>query len=711
MNQDLFVHLPERIGGLRDLAYNLWWSWQPDARDLFRDMGLYPWRQSGHNPIRMLTMLPAEVLTGAAGDPEYLQHYDMVMARFEEEIRSTAGWFENTYTAPVAPIAYMSFEYGLHPSLPIYAGGLGILAGDHLKEASDLGLPLVAVGMIYSDGYVRQRIRADGWQEDIETRLDRTCDPITPVLDEQGNQLVVQVPIFDPPLHVAVWKVAVGRIPLYLMDTELETNQPWEQAIAQHLYAGNVEQRLKQEIVLGMGGMEVLEALDIHPAALHLNEGHPAFAILERIRARVEAGDDFEQAFQRVRTSTIFTTHTPVAAGTDVYPFQLMEQYFGAYCPRLGTDLRTLLDKGANPQEPKAGFNMTVFALRAARFRNAVSKRHGEVARQMWAGLWPDKKPEEVPIEVITNGVHLPTWIELTQLQPLLLRHLGLDWLEKQDRAEVWKAVDEISDEELWHLHQDRKAILIGQIVERARSRWYMEKVIASSVLACGALLDPDILTIGFARRFTGYKRADLIFHDLERIKRILTDPLRPLQIVFAGIAHPADNDGKHLIQHIVQLAQNPDYAGRIAFVENYDQQLAQYLVHGVDIWLNNPLPPLEASGTSGMKAAVNGVPNLSILDGWWIEGYDGGNGWAFGSEEVQGDRTATDAAALYRLLEEQVIPMYYERSDDGVPHDFVKVSKAAIKSVAPAFSTRRMVKEYVNLFYAFALDTKRRKE
>ncbi len=708
MNQAIFPHFPERISGLRDLAYNLWWSWQPDARNLFRDLGLYAWRQSGHNPIRMLATLAADVLANAAADREYLKRYDAVMARFEKEIRSTAGWFENTYTTPQAPIAYLSFEYGLHASLPIYAGGLGILAGDHLKEASDLGLPLVAVGMIYADGYVLQHIRADGWQEDVTTALDRTFDPITPVLDDQGKQLVVQVPLFDPPLHVAVWKVAVGRIPLYLMDTDLEINQPWERAIAQHLYAGNLEQRLKQEIVLGMGGIKVLEALGIRPAALHLNEGHPAFAILERIRQRMEAGEDFEHAFDRVSASTIFTTHTPVAAGTDVFPFQLMEQYFGAYCTRLGINLDKLLEKGAHPQDPKAGFNMTVFALRSTRFHNAVSKRHGEVARQMWAGLWPDKAANEVPIAAITNGIHLPSWIELVHLQPLLQRYLGPNWVEKQDQPEVWEKIEAIPDEVLWQIHQNSKVMLIGQINERARSRWQNDPA-SGSVEAFGALLNPDVLTIGFARRFTGYKRADLIFHDLERIKHLLTDLQRPVQIIFAGIAHPADNEGKRLIQSVVQRAQDSTFAGRIAFVENYDQQLAQYLVHGVDVWLNNPLPPLEASGTSGMKAAVNGAPNLSILDGWWLEGYNGENGWAFGGEDIQGDRTDADAGQLYQLLEEKVIQLYYARSDDGVPHGFIKVAKAAIKSVAPRFSTRRMVKEYVNQFYQLALEVKQK--
>ncbi len=654
-------------------------------------------------------MLPVDVLVEAAADPEYLRRYDAVMRRFEKEINSITGWFEERYGQPAAPLAYMSFEYGLHASLPTYAGGLGILAGDHLKECSDLGVPLVAVGMIYSQGYVQQRIGEDGWQENVQTTLNRTYDPILPVLDAQGNQLVVQMPIFDPPLHVAVWKVNVGRVPLYLIDTDLEINQPWERTITPHLYAGNAEQRLKQEIVLGMGGMRVLEALGIRPAALHINEGHPAFAILERIRVKVQDGIDFEQAFQQVRETTIFTTHTPVAAGTDVYSFPLMEQYFDTYCSSLGTDKSTLLKLGINPNDPNAGFNMTVFALRAALFCNAVSKRHGEVARQMWAALWPDKPVENVPISAITNGVHLPSWIELVQLQPLLSRQLGPEWVKVQDQPEAWQKVDEIPDTELWRLHQDRKVLLMSLINERARQRWHQDRIAASSVLAFGALLDPEILTIGFARRFTGYKRADLIFHDLQRIQRMLTNPLRPLQLIFAGIAHPADNEGKRLIQKIVQLARDPECAGCIAFVEGYDQQLAQYLVHGVDVWLNNPLPPLEASGTSGMKAAVNGVPNLSILDGWWIEGYNGNDGWAFGEADTPGDRTAADSEALYRLLEEKVVPLYYERSDDGVPHDFVKIMKAAIKSVAPVFSTRRMVKEYVDRFYASALALRNR--
>jgi starch phosphorylase len=696
--------LPERLQGLGDLAYNLWWSWQVEARNLFRDLGLQAWRASGHNPIRMLAMLPAEVLKEAASDPQYVRRYEAVMARMQAEIGTNKGWFSETYSKPAAPLAYMSAEYGLHASLPTYAGGLGILAGDHLKECSDLGVPLVGVGLIYSAGYVQQRIREDGWQEDIETVLERTYDPIHPVLDASGNPLRVQVPVFDPPVHVAAWRVSVGRVTLYLMGTDLEVNQPWDQAIAQHLYASNPEQRLRQEIVLGMGGMRLLETLGVNPAGLHINEGHPALAILERIRRRVMQGESFEDAFQKVRDTMIFTTHTPVAAGTDVYSFSLMEKYFGSYCRELGVDPQKLLELGINPQDPNAGFNMTVFALRAARFSNAVSQRHGEIARKMWASLWPDKPEAEVPIAAITNGVHLPSWIELVELQPLLGRVLGRNWVDVQDQVENWQAIEQITDEDLWSFHQRCKVLLISQINEQARKRWHDDQAAASSILAFGALLDPEILTIGFARRFTGYKRADLIFTDMARIRTMVNEPLRPIQFIFAGIAHPADTEGKRLIQRVAHLGQDPSFAGRVAFVEDYDQQLAQYLVHGVDVWLNNPLPPLEASGTSGMKAAVNGTPNLAILDGWWIEGYHEGNGWAFGGEAIEGDRTASDAEALYRLLEQEIIPRYYERTDDEIPHEFVRVMKKAIETAAPAFSARRMVKAYVSRCYAPAL-------
>jgi starch phosphorylase len=695
-----FSNLPDRIRGLKDLAYNLWWSWHPQARELFRILNLQAWRESNHNPVRELSILSEDTYSKVLEDRDFLSHYDAVMDQFAAETDSPAGWFSAEYGHLKSPIAYFSAEYGLHVSLPVYAGGLGILAGDYVKECSDLGIPLVALGLIYSEGYVVQRIREDGWQEDIEASLDRSYDPIVPVLDENGVQLTIQVPLFEPPVHVAIWKVNVGRVPLYLMDTDLDINQPWDRAIAQRLYAGNPEQRLRQEIVLGMGGMRVLEKLGVQLGALHINEGHPALAIFERVRKRILDGMSSDEALQQVRESTVFTTHTPVPAGTDVFPFQLMDKYFSQYYDDLGMDRETFMQLGVNPQDPNAGFNMTVFALRAAGFSNAVSKRHGEVARKMWAGLWPEKKQDEVPIPSITNGVHLPSWISPLKIQPLLDRYLGSAWLMDQERTGIWEPVDDIPDEELWELHQDLKISLIDQIDKRARRRWHMDKVASSNVVAFGALLERDALTLGFARRFTDYKRPDLILHDLERFKRLVSDPLRPVQIVFAGKAHPADMDGKRLIQKIFQLAKDPEFCGRIAFVEDYDQQLAKYMVQGVDVWLNNPIPPLEASGTSGMKASVNGVPTLSILDGWWIEGYQEGNGWAFGAEEVEGDRTQMDAASIYEILEQKIIPIYYQRSEDGVPHEFVRIMKSAIKSVAPRFSTRRMAKEYVSNCY-----------
>lgn len=698
--------LPERIAGLGRLAYNLWWSWHRPAWHLFQVLAPHAWRDSDHNPIHMLTMLPEDLLADAAQNEAFLEHYDAVMDRFQRATDAENGWFTETYGEVEAPLAYFSAEYGLHSSLPVYAGGLGVLAGDYLKECSDLAVPIVAIGMIYSQAYVHQRLRQDGWQKDVEETLDRTDDPITRVLDDQGEPLTVQVPALDPPLHVGVWEVKVGRVRLYLLDPDLEVNRPWDRNIASRLYVSDDEQRLRQEILLGMGGMRVLATLGIEPAALHLNEGHSFLAVLERIRPRVEAGASFEDALDDVRQSTIFTTHTPVPAGTDVFPFQLIEKYLDGYLSQLGTDRDTFLELGTNPNEPEAGFNTTVFALRTAAFRNGVSQRHGEVARQMWSHLWPDRKQDDVPIDAITNGVHLPSWIDASWLQPVLDQHLDGDWIERQDEAEIWESVAEIPDDMLWEAHQSLKSDMLAEIDSRARARWQEGQMPAGSVIAFGALLDPEVLTLGFARRFTDYKRPDLILHDMERFRQLVTDPLQPVQIIFAGEAHPDDVAGKRLIQKIFQVAQDPEFAGRIAFVEDYDQELASYMVHGVDVWLNNPVPPQEASGTSGMKASLNGVPNLSILDGWWIEGYSGENGWAFGAQETQDreERRAPDAAAIYRLLEDEIIPRYYERSDDGSPHQFILVMKESIKTVAPQFGTRRMVKAYVRRFYNEAI-------
>jgi starch phosphorylase len=633
-----------------------------------------------------------------------LRHYDEVLSQFRKDMEEkVCAYLKHIPDTGRRPIAYFSAEYGLHHSLPFYAGGLGFLAGDYIKECSDLRVPLVAVGFMYPEGYVRQRIREDGWQENLDQILDRDAASISRVFNEKGEQIVVKVPLTEPPIHVAVWKVDVGRVCLYLMDTDIEINDPWNRSISARLYSGDVEQRLRQEIILGIGGSEVLEALGIKHSVLHLNEGHAAFALLERIRDGVQGGMNYEEAADQVKRTSVFTTHTPVPAGHDVFPFQLMEKYFHSYWPALGLDRDRFLRLGVHPSDPNAGFNMTAFALRMSGYRNGVSKKHGEVARRMWQALWPELPGDKVPIDYITNGVHVPTWIE-PKLELLFNQYLGSDWLEDHDNPSLWELVEKIPDDELWKTHYWLKIKLIDAIRERSRERWAKERVSPSIVLAGGALLDPSVLTLGFARRFATYKRADLIFYDLERLKNLLNDPSRPIQIIFAGKAHPADDPGKQVLQRVFNETRDPATGGRIAFVEDYGEQFAQYMVHGVDVWLNNPVPPMEACGTSGMKAALNGVPHLSIMDGWWMEGFNRKNGWAFGQEESGHNGGPADADAIYRILEEEVIPLYYKVSDDGTPHDWVKVMKESIKSNGPRFSTRRMVKEYIQKFYTKAL-------
>ena len=688
------------LEGLGKIADNLWWSWHPSARMLFKSMTRQGWKESGHNPFKMLAGLPGEYIDRALKDPGYLGQCDQVLAAFERDLKTGGSWFfENVPEARDAVIAYFSAEYGLHHSLPFYAGGLGFLAGDFIKECSDLGVPIVAVGFMYPEGYVRQRIRADGWQENMDEVLDRDAASISRVLDGEGKQVVVRVPFIEPAIHVAVWRVDVGRVVLYLMDTDIDLNDPWNRTISQHLYIGDTEQRLRQEIVLGIGGSEVLNALGIKHTILHLNEGHAAFALLERIRERVEGGLAFQDARERVKATSVFTTHTPVPAGNDIYPFPLIEKYFSNYWVSLGIDHDAFLQMGIDPREPQAGFNLTVFALRMSEYRYGVSKRHCEVARKMWSGLWPATAEGKVPIGHVTNGIHVPTWIE-PKMELLFNKYMGLGWREEHDDPAIWARIGDIPDDELWKTHYWLKIKLIDAIRDQARQSWTQEHGGPTMVLAGGTLLDHSILTIGFARRFATYKRADLILYDLERLKKLVNDRWQPIQIIFAGKAHPSDDPGKRILQKVISVAQNADFGGRIAFVADYGEQLAQYMVHGVDVWLNNPIPPMEASGTSGMKAALNGVPHLSILDGWWIEGYNGKNGWAFGSKEEGADRDGADAGELYDLLEKEIIPLYYNQSEDGVPHGWVKIMKESIISNAPRFSARRMVKEYIGKYY-----------
>ncbi len=701
---NLFPNLPQRLIGLGELAKNLWWSWHPAARMLFKRLDRQVWKETGHNPDKTLKELKREVLESAAHDPDYLKCYDEVLSRFRKDTtEGTCSYLQNAAALNTDPVAYFSAEFGLHHSIPFYAGGLGFLAGDLLKECSDLKVPIVGVGFMYPEGYFRQHIREDGWQEQTDQILDRDAASITRVMNEKGEQVVVKVPLMEPAIYVAVWKISVGKVCLFLMDTDIEMNDPWNRQISAHLYIGDMEHRLRQEIVLGIGGSEVLEKLEIRYSVLHLNEGHPAFALLEEIRDRVQRGMGFEEACHQVRAVTVFTTHTPVAAGHDVFPFFLMEKYFRSYWPSLGLNHDTFLQLGAHPEYPGAGFNMTAFALRMSGYRNGVSEKHGQVTRRMWHSIWPGVPEEKAPIDHVTNGVHVPTWIE-PKMELLFNQYLGPDWLEHHDDPQLWESIENIPDDVLWKTHYWLKIKLIDAIRERSRQRWTEERVSPSIALAGGALLDPSVLTIGFARRFATYKRGDLLFHDIPRLKKLLNDRWQPIQIIFAGKAHPADDPGKRILQRVFNATRDPEFGGRIAFVENYGEQFAQYMVHGVDVWLNNPIPPMEASGTSGMKAALNGVPHLSILDGWWAEGFNENNGWAFGPDTANANRDEADAAAVYDLLGKRVIPLYYTVADDGVRHDWVKVMKETIKSNAAKFSARRMVKEYIQKYYANAL-------
>jgi len=703
-----FSHVPGRLSGLVDLAYNLWWSWHPEARVLFKQINQQAWKKSVHNPVKMLQEIPAEFFDSLLSNPEYLRRYDIIMNRFSRYMGNRNGWFSEQYPKRRSlTIAYFSAEYGLHHSLPFYAGGLGFLAGDHLKECSDLGIPLVAVGYMYSEGYLHQHIRPDGWQDNITEVLDRDAAPIIRVMNDSGDQMVIRVPFIEPPIFVAVWRVNVGKVPLYLLDTDIPANIPANRTISHRLYTEQTEQRLQQEIVLGIGGRKVLNDLGIEFSALHLNEGHPAFAQLERIRERVEKGMTFKDALVQVKGTSVFTTHTPVPAGNDIFPFDLMDTYFSRYYHQLGIDRDTFFQLGHHPCDARAGFNMTAFALRMTEYHNGVSKRHGMIARGLWRCMWPDLAEQEIPIDHITNGVHLPTWLN-PRMEDLYSKYFNSTdplWQINHDNPEIWQLIDEIPDKEIWEIHTWLKQKLLNRIRERKRINWETHLKEPSNLVADGLMLNPSVLTIGFARRFSTYKRADLIFHDPARLRQILNNPWRPVQIIFAGKAHPADYEGKLILQRIYEFAQQPEFGGRIGFVEDYGEQMAQYLVHGVDVWMNNPIPPMEACGTSGMKASLNGVLNLSILDGWWIEGYNGSNGWAFGGETPPGSRDEADADALYTLLEKEVVPLYYSALIDGIPHGWVKMMKATIKSTSASFSARRMVKEYVNKYYPSLLN------
>ncbi len=701
--QSRIPYLPARIEGLASIAMNLWWSWNHEARGLFRSIDERLWHRLRHNPLDFLCQVDPARVAVAASDRDFLRRYDAVMSQMARELTSADTWFNRHYPRHHAgPVAYFCAEFGLHASVPIYSGGLGVLAGDHLKSASDLGIPLVGIGLFYIKGYFDQRLRLDGWQQDSDEEYDVTRTPLEPVYGRNHEPYLTVVETAGRPVHVRAWRMMVGRVPVYLLDTNLELNHPDDRTLMNKLYAGGPELRLRQEWILGVGGVRVLRAVCINPGVWHANEGHAAFMMVERLRELTSQGKPFSEAIRQVRATSVFTTHTPVPAGHDAFSVDQVAECAGPVWEQMGIDRDAFFHLGRHPSLP-GQFHMTVTAIRCSARVNGVSRQHGQVSRHLWCDLWPSRPCETVPIGHVTNGVHLRTWMA-TGIMALLDRHLGPAWVERKDDPALWDQVLTLDNHELWNAHLHLKGVLVDYIREDARHRFAGQHKEAAQVVGAGTLLDPNAFTIGFARRFATYKRANLIFRDLERLRRLLVNPWRPVQIVFAGKAHPADNPGKEVLQSVYQFTRDPAFEGRVAFIEDYDMHLAHLLVQGTDLWVNLPRVPLEASGTSGMKAALNGVPQLGTLDGWWKEGYDGLAGWAIPPAGESEDADAADAERFYRLLEEQVIPLYYTRDAHGIPLGWVEKMRYSMRLAGARFTARRMLQEYVQEYYAPAV-------
>ena len=696
--------IPTRIQQLQNLAENLIWVWKPKARELFKILDHPAWVSTGHNPVHMLQIIPQDRLDLASKDPSFLKKYDSVIHEYQKKLDEEDTWFSLNYQNQKEEIAYISTEYGLHQSLPIYSGGLGVLSGDHVKESSDLGLPFVGLGFVYPQGYFKQIIPRNGWQQADYSTIEFEKTPIKPVTENGGQQLIIELE-FPSSLYLRVWQLKVGRTPLYLMDTDIEQNQPWDRGLSSRLYGGDHEMRIRQEIVLGFGALKILSHLNHKPTVYHLNEGHTSFAALELLRWEIlEKGKDFERAKEDVKQRIIFTTHTPVPDGHDQFSFDLVSKYFQKYWESLGITREEFLSLGAfdwgRGDGPK--FNMTKLGLVFSRYQNGVSKLNSQISRKMWANLYSSNEfHTRPPIQPVTNGVHIATWLS-GPFQSLFEKYLGKNWVQSHDEPQIWERIEDIPLDELWKARSVNKQRMFSFLREKSRFQRIHRDKDSRLTLAGGALLDPEALTLGFARRFATYKRADLIFHDVERIKRNLLDPYTPIQIIFAGKAHPQDDPGKKILQDVFDKIISSEYGGRIAFIEDYDMQIGRYLVQGCDVWLNTPQKPMEASGTSGMKAAINGVVNLSILDGWWPEAYDGSNGYVIGTQDFSSseEQNKHDAESLYSVLENEIRPLFYRRNQAGIPEGWCEVVKNSIKTVAPHFSARRMLKEYVRNAY-----------
>ncbi|HZL37492.1 MAG TPA: alpha-glucan family phosphorylase [Tepidisphaeraceae bacterium] len=705
----VFPDLPAELEPLLKLARNLWWVWNPDAVELFRRLDRKLWEDVYHNPVKMLGTIAQAKLSAAAKDEGFLAHLRRVFAVFSDHM-SGKGWFSDTHPdKDKLQIAYFSAEFGLHESLPIYSGGLGILAGDHLKSAAELGVPLVGVGLLYRNGYFQQYLSADGWQQEAYPELDFYNLPIEPMLYTDGSPVHVRVELPDNAVFCKVWRANVGRVPLYLLDTNLQENAPADRDITAKLYGSGTDLRIKQELILGIGGVRALTALNIAPTVFHMNEGHSAFLALERIRTLLEQMPvSFDEARQQVMSTNVFTTHTPVPAGIDTFSPETMVRFFRPMIPQLKLDEEGFLALGREDvTNKKQGFSMALLAIRLADSVNGVSALHGDVSRKMWHNVWPQVPADEVPIKHITNGIHTRTWLG-QEIAFTLDRYLSPEWASDPSDQSVWDGVSQIPDEELWRAHERSRARLVSWARQTLKEQFIRRGASYDEVLMAEQVLDPEALTIGFARRFATYKRGTLLLRDADRLKRILTDNQKPVQFLFAGKSHPADSEGKELIKQIIHFARDAGIRRRVVFIENYDMNVARYLVQGVDVWLNTPRRPYEASGTSGMKAAANGVLNCSILDGWWVEGYASDLGWAIGRGESYSDpgyQDHVEGQALYDILEKQMIPLFYNRDADNTPHEWIARMKNCMRKLAPVFNTNRMVREYAEKFYVPAFN------
>jgi starch phosphorylase len=691
---------------LQALARNLWWSWRPDVGNLFRDLDPVRWRQLDHNPIALLAEMTPELVAERAGEIVMYTRNNQAHRRLKEYLSNTTHtWGAREAGALGAkPVAYFSAEFGMHESVPIYSGGLGVLSGDHIKSASGLGVPLVAIGLFYDQGYFKQHLDGEGYQQEeyIDTRV--ATQPMEPAKDNSGKQIMVSVETRNGALLAKLWLMRVGRVNLYLLDCDVEGNSPQDRELTSRLYGGDTRTRIRQELVLGVGGVKALRALGITPGVYHLNEGHSAFAPLEVIRERMQDdGLSFDDALREVAQHTVFTTHTPVPAGHDRFDANLIEEHLGPLRDKLGISHDQLMGIGrVEPQNGGETFCMTVIGLKLSRRANAVSSLHGYISRRMWANLWPWKVEEEIPIGHITNGVHVPTWLALPMRQ-LYDRHLGVDWMGRMSEASTWQKIYDIDPGELWETHHALKSRCLEFVRRRLSRQCRRRSEDEAHVEAARLSLDPSALTIGFARRFATYKRADLFMQQIEAMANLINDPKRPVQFVFAGKAHPADEPGKKIIQRIANLRHDSRFAGRVVFIEDYDMNVTRHMIQGVDVWLNNPRRPLEASGTSGMKTVLNGGLNCSILDGWWAEAYNGKNGFAIGNGTQHVDDAITDqrdAENLFRVLQDEVIPLFYDRDADGLPHRWIYFMLNSIATLAARFSAHRMVQDYVKLCY-----------